>query len=170
MPAEPCRAGDEWHWDGVRFRFLWPPAAPEAAWSGNEASCVLLVEAGDSRLLITGDVGRGVERRLVAQVPAPLDLLVAGHHGSRTSSGPQLVQSLAPAHVIFSAGRDNAFGHPHDEVVRRFRHQRSCLWNTALDGAITMHIAQQAPPQAVSVRLRPGGADEGPCHRVKSQP
>ncbi|MFC3283629.1 DNA internalization-related competence protein ComEC/Rec2 [Litchfieldella rifensis] len=170
VPFSPCRAGEAWRWDGVDLRFLWPPSGDNARWSSNDRSCVLLVEAGGQRLLITGDVGNDIERRLLRQVPLPLQGLVAGHHGSRTSSGPQWVTELSPRHVIFSAGRDNAFGHPHDDVVRRFRRQRSCLWNTALDGAVTLWLGDGAAAPVAGTRPLPGGGVEGPCHEVESQP
>lgn len=140
MPFDACQAGQHWRWDGVTFRILWPPAGDTSGWSSNDRSCVLLIESVDQRVLITGDVGREAERRFLLEVPVPVTLLVAGHHGSRTSSGPQLVSMLQPDHVIFSAGPDNAFGHPHDEVVRRFRRAFSCLWSTAHDGAVTWHL------------------------------
>lgn len=166
--AMACRAGDEWQWDGATFRFLWPPADHDERWSDNDGSCVLLVEIGERRMLITGDVSSDIERRFLRQVASPVDVLVAGHHGSQTSSGPQLVQELAPRHVIFSAGRDNAFGHPHGEVVRRFRREQACLWNTAIDGAVTLWVAKESEPIVSIMRRLAGTAVEGRCHRVKS--
>ncbi|GGX81474.1 DNA internalization-related competence protein ComEC/Rec2 [Litchfieldella qijiaojingensis] len=170
VPFISCLAGEGWHWDGVTFRFLWPPSEDSGEWPSNDRSCVLLVEAGEQRLLITGDVGAEVERRFLRQVSHPLQVLVAGHHGSRTSSGPQLVAELAPRHVIFSAGRDNAFGHPHDEVIRRFRRHQSCLWNTALDGAVTLWLGGADGPLVTGMRGQPGSGVEGLCHEVKSHP
>ncbi|WP_052383864.1 DNA internalization-related competence protein ComEC/Rec2 [Litchfieldella xinjiangensis] len=166
ISTEPCRAGERWTWDGVTFQFLWPPTQEDALWKGNDASCVLMVQTQGHRVLITGDVGRDVERRFVREVGGVVDLLVAGHHGSRSSSGPQLVQMLSPRHVVFSAGRDNAFGHPHPSVVRRFRRQASCLWSTALDGAVTFEFSAQRGVQADTRRELPGSAVDGACHRV----
>ncbi|PXX99520.1 DNA internalization-related competence protein ComEC/Rec2 [Halomonas sp. LBP4] len=151
VPAVPCRAGEAWERDGVRFRFLWPPAETGEL-SSNDRSCVLEATAGDHRLLITGDVGREVERAWLLEARRPVTVLVAGHHGSRTSSGPQLVQTLSPRHVIFSAGRDNPFGHPDDAVVRRFRRTGSCLWSTAHDGAVTLWLGEAAFGDVVSER------------------
>lgn len=166
ISTEPCRAGERWTWDGVTFRFLWPPTQEDALWKGNDASCVLMVQTQGHRVLITGDVGRDVERRFVREVDGVVDLLVAGHHGSRSSSGPQLVQMLSPRHVVFSAGRDNAFGHPHPSVVRRFRSQAICLWSTALDGAVTFEFSAQRGVHADTRRELPGSAVDGACHRV----
>ena len=154
VPFAACRRGDSWERDGVRFRFLWPPEET-AALSSNDRSCVLEASVGGERLLITGDVGRRVERAFLLEAEAPVTLLVAGHHGSQTSSGPQLVQWLTPRQVVYSAGRRNAFGHPHDEVVRRFRGAGSCQWSTALDGALTFRLGGEAGRAVESTRRQP---------------
>lgn len=154
VPFAQCLRGQAWERDGVRFRFLWPPRET-AALTSNDRSCVLEATAGGQRLLITGDVGRRVERAFLLDAKTPVTLLVAGHHGSHTSSGPQLVQWLTPRHVVYSAGRRNAFGHPHDEVVRRFRTARSCQWSTALDGALTFRLGGGAGRPVDSLRRQP---------------
>ncbi|WP_318153413.1 DNA internalization-related competence protein ComEC/Rec2 [Halomonas sp. ML-15] len=170
VPFEHCQAGQSWRWDDVRFSLLWPPPGDNAAWSSNDRSCVLLVEAGEQRVLITGDVGRQVERFFVLDVEAPLTLLVAGHHGSHTSTGPQLVELLDPRQVVFSAGRDNPHGHPSDEVVRRLRGR--CLWNTALDGAVTWRLGAGSYAAGDAMRNLVGwrGGVGGRCHGVESAP
>ncbi len=169
VPVRPCRRGLSWQRDDVHYRVLWPP--PRAAHlSSNDRSCVLEVTAGDERLLITGDVGRQWERAFVEDVGGAVTLLVAGHHGSATSSGAQFVQTLSLRHTVFSAGRFNGYGHPADEVVRRFRRSGSCLWSTALDGALTVWLGRgqgdvvSASRPAVSRR----GGVEGVCHAVES--
>ncbi|APX93610.1 DNA internalization-related competence protein ComEC/Rec2 [Halomonas sp. 1513] len=170
VPFAPCHAGQSWQWDEVTFRVLWPPPGDNAEWSSNDRSCVLLVEAGTQRVLITGDVGRQVERFFLLEIEAPLTLLVAGHHGSHTSTGPQLVALLDPRQVVFSAGRDNPYGHPNEEVVRRLRGR--CLWNTALDGAVSWRLGDASPPSGEPMRdlaaWRGGVGDR--CHGVESAP
>jgi competence protein ComEC len=59
--------------------------------------------------------------------------------------------------VVFSAGRDNAFRHPADDVVRRFRQQHSCLWNTAQDGALKFTLIPQQPVTFQPLRALAGG-------------
>lgn len=166
----PCRAGDAWQRDGVAFRILWPPAN-HLELSSNDRSCVLEVSAGTHRLLITGDVSGEVERSLLLETRTPVTVLVAGHHGSPSSSGPQLVQTLAPRHAVFSAGRDNPFGHPAGEVVRRFRRADSCLWNTAQDGALTLWLGKGASGEIHTERRPAAWRDagvEGDCLAVES--
>lgn len=150
-PSTACVRGQRWQRDGITYRMLWPPEG-ENTYSPNDRSCVLEVSVGEQRLLITGDVGREVERRLITQIASPISVLVAGHHGSSTSSGVQFVRMVSPQHVIFSAGRDNSFNHPVDEVVRRFRQQQSCLWSTAHDGALIFSLKAHQPVKITPYR------------------
>ncbi len=137
LPSRPCVAGETWQADGAVWRFLSPP--PEAAaLPRNDRSCVLLVTLGSRRVLITGDAGVAIERhQLLPQLgTGRVDVLVAGHHGSATSSAPSFVATTRPREVVFSSGRGNPFGHPRPAVVARFRAVGSRIWNTAYDGAI----------------------------------
>ncbi len=155
VDATPCQRGQTWQQDGITYRFLWPPAGP-TNYSANDRSCVLEVSQGAHRLLITGDVSRDIERRFLQDIDSPASVLVAGHHGSLTSSGAQFVQHVSPRHVIFSAGRSNAFQHPVDAVVRRFRQQGSCLWSTAHDGALRFRLNAAQPIHIETMRPVPG--------------
>jgi competence protein ComEC len=150
-----CQRGQAWQRDGVSYRFLWPPAGANAL-SANDRSCVLEVSVGEQRLLITGDVSTDIERRFLREVGSPVSALVAGHHGSGTSSGIQFVRHTAPKHVIFSAGRGNSFQHPVDPVVRRFRQQESCLWSTADDGALHFWLGATHSIHIETTRQLPG--------------
>lgn len=149
-----CQRGDEWQRDGARYRVLWPNA-DQATSSSNDRSCVLSIQVGQQQVLITGDIGSQVERRLIGDLSSPVTVLVAGHHGSASSSGLQFVRAADTRHVIFSAGRDNPFGHPDDDVVRRFREQGSCLWNTAHDGAVQLRLS---PDSSLEINTLRGAA------------
>ncbi|MFP4137767.1 MAG: DNA internalization-related competence protein ComEC/Rec2 [Halomonas sp.] len=157
VAAESCVAGREWARDGVRFRLLWPPPG-RAVPADNDRSCVLEAVAGVHRLLLTGDLGAAGERRLPGEIEGPVTLLLAGHHGSATSSTPALVAALAPRHLVYSVGRYNPFGHPAAEVVRRFRQAGACQWSTALDGALRFRLGATGLPAPRSARasMRPG--------------
>ncbi|HEX4871747.1 MAG TPA: DNA internalization-related competence protein ComEC/Rec2 [Nevskiaceae bacterium] len=135
--GRPCRAGEQWTWDGVRFQILHP--ADPAGWGDNDASCVLKVEGQGHRLLLAGDIERRAEAALVALDPDALaaDLLVAPHHGSRTSSTPALVAAVAPARVLYGAGWRHHYGHPRPEVLARWEaagaRNHVSGWSGALD-------------------------------------
>lgn len=150
-----CQRGQAWQRDGVNYRILWPPGG-DNGFSANDRSCVLEVSVGEQRLLITGDVSTEIERRFLREVELPVSVLLAGHHGSSTSSGIQFVRHIAPEHVMFSAGRGNPFQHPVDPVVRRFRQQGSCLWSTAHDGALRFWLDAVHPIQIETTRKLSG--------------
>lgn len=89
--------------------------------STNNASVVTRVTFHDLTFLLTGDIEVPVERQLVQHQPSQLDVTVlkAGHHGSRTSTSEQFLRATTPAAVIISAGANNTYGHPHEDVLAR---------------------------------------------------
>ncbi len=119
--ASRCHAGQLWWWDGVRFEVLYPPVG--AGQEGNDASCVLRVSSNGQSVLLTGDLEAEGEGWLVRHVPGrlPSSLVVAGHHGSNSSSTPEFVRSVRASQVLYSAGRNNRWGFPRPEVVSRWR-------------------------------------------------
>ena len=95
---------------------------------------------GDITVLLPGDIESDAEYRLLQSdllSQSPLDLLIAPHHGSKTSSTDAFVRRLRPKQVIFSAGYQHQFGHPHKSVTQRYVDLGSTVWNTAEQGAIT---------------------------------
>ncbi|MEG0007181.1 MAG: DNA internalization-related competence protein ComEC/Rec2 [Aeromonas sp.] len=141
-----CKRGQQWRWQGLVFAVLWPerPGAGH-----NNDGCVLQISDGHSRILLSADIEKEAERRLLALEKAeghegalanPLSstlantLLVSPHHGSRTSSTPGFVAAVNPQFVVHSAGFMNQWQFPRPEVVARYAgaHQ----WVTGQDGAI----------------------------------
>lgn len=142
-----CRAGSAWHWDGVEFRVLHP--ADAAAGNDNDGSCVLLVQQGSARLLLTGDISARVEPAVAAAAgQAPLLLLVP-HHGSKTSSSPALLDTLSVQAAVVSAAHRSRFGHPHAAVVARYRERGIALFNTADSGCLRFLLRADSAPQLV---------------------
>lgn len=137
--AAVCHAGEGWEWSGVSFRYLHPQGPGT---TGNDASCVLMVRTAGAALLVMGDVERSVERDLVARVGDGLDadVLIVGHHGSRTSTSSELVRAVSPDWALVSSGYANAFGFPTPEVVRRLQAAGARLMDTASAGAIRLEI------------------------------
>ena len=130
---EACRAGQGWEWDGVTFEVLYPVTAGLA---GNDASCVLWVATPGGSLLLTGDLGQAGERRLVRERPLTASLLVAGHHGSNTSTSRELLQAARPRWVLYSSGFANRYGFPAAAVRQRVAASGATELNTAANGAI----------------------------------
>jgi len=139
--GRPCLAGESWRWPGgQRFRFLSP--AREAGLSSNNRSCVLLVEAGDYRLLLAGDIEKDRERTLVRFWGPELaaEWLLAPHHGSATSSSRTLLKTVGADTAVISAAYANRFGHPHPDVLGRLRAAGAAPESTANGGALTFEI------------------------------
>jgi competence protein ComEC len=150
LGTQPCVSGERWQWDGVQFElWQWPDAI-----SGNQQSCVLLVQANGERLLLTGDIDREAERALLATpLAVRTDWLQAPHHGSRSSSSWPFLQRLAPKAVLISRGRGNAFGHPHPQVIERYQALGMEIYDSAEQGALRLRLgAFQAPLAARSQR------------------
>jgi competence protein ComEC len=114
----PCHSGRSWVWDSTLFRVLHP--SPFLPYRGNDSSCVLEIVAPGGRILLPGDVGRLVERRLVRIGQGDYRLLLAPHHGSRTSSSDEFLAWARPERAVFSTGYANRFGFPHPEVTDRY--------------------------------------------------
>ena len=155
--ASPCRAGTAWSWSGVRFSILHPGAAPRP--QGNAASCVVLVEAGDYKALLSGDIESETEAQLVRQrVLMHVDLVTVPHHGSRTSSIAPFVRALTPSLAVVSAGYGNRWGFPKPDVVARWRSTGAEVLNTATSGAVLVRMCAQigvsAPQEWRNIRRR----------------
>ncbi len=144
---KPCVSGLGWNWDGVDFVFLHPMkesigAIPAEKISSNNHSCVLKIIAGSTALLITGDIERRVELQLRRIIPSqlPADILIAPHHGSKTSSSWPFIRQVAARYVVFSSGYRNRFKHPASDVSKRYRLLNSVIYNTAEEGAIRFQV------------------------------
>jgi len=137
----PCRDGEAWEWDGVRFRFLHPPAAfyDGPAHKSNDMSCVLKATSAHGSVLLTGDIEANVEAELAARHGPDLgaEVLVPPHHGSRSSSSPVLVAAVGAGEVLIPVGYRNPFGHPKPEVLERYGAAGAQVHRTDLAGALT---------------------------------
>lgn len=134
--SSPCTRGINWQWEGVKFTFLHPSA--KNLGSDNNDSCVLRISSRFGSILLTGDIEHAAERVLLETSKNKLqaDVLLAPHHGSRSSSGESFIGQLKPKLVIISAGYLNRFNHPHAQVIQRYLDQDIAMLNTATSGAI----------------------------------
>jgi competence protein ComEC len=140
IPVTERREGEDFHIGSARVLVLHPPAPDwERQRVRNDDSVVLEVLYGDVALLLTGDVGSEVERQIVARlIPAKKRILKVAHHGSRTSTSQELLDSWRPQIALISCGRGNSFGHPAPEVIARLEAAGSRVYRTDRDGEITV--------------------------------
>lgn len=123
-----------WKAGKASFVYLHPTKFYE---SKNEGSIVLLALLGNKKWLFTGDMEEEGERDLLHHYPnLNVDVLKVGHHGSKTSSTEGFLGVIRPNVAIISAGRNNRFGHPHQEVLERLSQVQAEVYRTDLQGAI----------------------------------
>ncbi len=145
IPGSRCERGQRWVWDGVSFEVLHPAAgAYLAETKTNHLSCVLMVEAGGRRMLLTSDIEAEDEAELLAISPQYLaaDILLVPHHGSRTSSTADFIRAVAARDAVIPVGYRSRFGHPKAEVLERYEQAGSRIWRTDRDGAISVTLGQ----------------------------
>ncbi len=133
----------------LRVAPLWPPRdAPPA--DRNARSLIVRIALGAHRVLLPGDAPREVEQELLSrQVDLRAELLVVGHHGSRTSTGPGWLRAVAPRVAIVSAPWLSRFGFPHREVRERLERAGVAWCWTGRDGAVALPVAVWGrPPEA----------------------
>ncbi len=107
-------------------------------WPSNDASIVSRLTYGDTEFLLTGDATHRTENILLSLDSGLLDVdvLQAGHHGSRTSTSLTWAQAASPEYTVISAGKDNSYGHPHKEVLDVLKQVNSEILITAESGTI----------------------------------
>jgi competence protein ComEC len=140
-----CSAGQSWEWDGVRFEVLHPVRESyDTLARKNDLGCVLKLTAPGGTVLIPADVERRSEEALLARgEDLAADVIVAGHHGSKTSSTAGFVSAVRAGAVVFSVGYRNRFGHPHQDVVERYRDIGSTIYRTDGDGAVLIDVTKE---------------------------
>lgn len=135
IPVNFVQRGDKWKAGAAEFFVL----APEGDEEGdNDASMVLFANINNKRWLFTGDLEEKGEKDLVETYPnLRADVLKVGHHGSETSSTEQFLDHIQPEKAVISAGEQNRYGHPHEEVVERLIERGIEVWRTDTQGAIS---------------------------------
>lgn len=107
--------------------------------TGNASSMVLELEYGEFQMLFTGDLeGEGEQQLIESGLLEDYDVLKAGHHGSKNSSSEKMLELVQPEFTMISAGKENRYGHPHQEVLERLGKVGSRIYCTKDTGAITI--------------------------------
>jgi competence protein ComEC len=136
------------HWEGDKFDLggatvetLFPPRDwPVGIEPKNNDSMVLHVSYGDTSVLLEGDAEKAVERRIVSLHNPHADLLKVGHHGSDTSTTPEILESVKPRFALISVGYRNTFGLPKLTVLERLQASGAHVYRTDVNGAVTFYL------------------------------
>ena len=133
------RTGPPFDFSGAILQIVSPPEDYAAAKLGNNDSLAFRVSFGARSFLLTGDMEKPMEARLLADsLAGHADVLKVGHHGSKTSSIPPFLDAVSPSMAIISAGYENSFGHPHPDVLKRLADRHTAILRTDLDGLVTV--------------------------------
>ena len=128
------KAGLEFDFGGAKGKFVAPTLIVDDM---NNCSAVLHLSFGNRSFLLTGDAEIDEEGTIEGDIAC--DVLKAGHHGSRTSSGEYLLGKAKPEIVVISCGEGNSYGHPHKEALDRFSNAGiKSIYRTDISGTISI--------------------------------
>ena len=154
--VSPCNKPKHWSWDGINFLQFSVQHFNNQLNSRNNRSCLLKVWGEGFSVLLPGDIEKKAEIPLVAEFKRWVsreqldyslqsDILVAPHHGSKTSSSFTFLNAVKPQHVLFSAGYRSRFGHPHPTILNRYNQRGIEVFNTADSGALIYRFSRYKP-------------------------
>ena len=150
-PDEACVAGAAWRWDGIDFRVLHPP--PGFTGDDNERSCAIHVRGPGGSALLLADPESAAEASL-AQRLIGADVVLVPHHGSETSSSPELVAAVSARVGIVSAGFGNRWDMPRADVVARWRAAGTTVLSTSSHGAVRVSVPARGEPIRIESERR----------------
>lgn len=150
--ASLCLAGQHWQWDGVNFEFLYPNM--QQLGLNNNSSCVLRVQVGNEAILLTGDIERHAERYLIEHHTSPLsaNIIIAPHHGSKTSSTRSFLLAVHPHWGLFPVGYLNRYHFPSHLVLKRYHAFGIKTLQSDQSGAISLIIGKNIIIKPISYR------------------
>lgn len=108
----------------------------QATGKGNELSLVALLTSGDHQMLFMGDATEKVEKSIVDKIPSSIDILKVSHHGSKTGTSEELLDSISLKYAVIECGKNNKYGHPNKEVLDRLDDSDAKVFRTDKKGNI----------------------------------
>ncbi|MGP4065025.1 DNA internalization-related competence protein ComEC/Rec2 [Oceanobacillus sp. M65] len=142
IAVQRVKQGDQLNLGGQQLHVLAPM---NDKGSPNENSIVLLAELGGQSWLFTGDIGREEEKELMRSYEhLSIDVLKVAHHGSSSSSDDAFLDHIEPEIGLISAGRNNRYGHPTEEVIAGLENIEATILRTDKDGAVQFVFTQEA--------------------------
>jgi len=140
IPIILHKAGDHLEMGGTNVTVLAPPRDAESHPSRpNDESLVIKISYGATSALLEGDAEKKTEQQVARESPQA-DLLKVAHHGSATSTIPELLAAVHPRFAVISVGVRNVYGHPRREVLERLAEAHVVTYRTDMDGAVTFYL------------------------------
>jgi competence protein ComEC len=146
--------GDRFQFGGAEFQVLAPPSDLVVSQErGNDESMVLRIAFGQTVALLEGDAEKKTERAIASEL-THINLLKVAHHGSLTSSVPELLSRTEPEFAVISVGSFNRYGHPRPEVLDRLGAIGACTFRTDVTGAVSFYMDGKSVTEARTGRER----------------
>lgn len=140
-------AGESWRCGSTDFLCLHPEAGRTAANENEYSLCVYVKFEEGVSLLLTGDVeGTGEEaliRELKGRSIEDITILKTAHHGSRNATSARFLAQVNPRIAVISCGRNNRYGHPHEELLKRLEDCRTKIYLTSESGAVAVRTGKK---------------------------
>lgn len=142
LPAFPksLKQGERIDQNGVSIEVLAPSDNRQTLRVANDDSMVLMVEFDGKRIILAGDAEKETESKLLLHNDLMVDFLKVPHHGSLSSSTGSFLDKMKMKAVFISVGRQNWFGHPHPEVLKRYRQRHALIYRTDQLGTIRLTL------------------------------
>ncbi len=138
VPKETVKSGDRYQMADLKMAVISPQR--EKYSSSNDYSIVLYCSFMGTNFLLTGDAETINENDILAQkTTIKADVLQVGHHGSNTSSGDSFIKAVAPKLAVISCGKNNSYGHPHQETMDTLKKYKVTVYRTDLDGTVVLY-------------------------------
>lgn len=132
-----AKPGASYALGGAQFEIEGPVKTPEDL---NNSSVVCRIRYGERAFLVQGDAEKEEEETLIrARRAFPSDVLIAGHHGSSTSTSDSYLKAVSPQYVGISCGLGNSYGHPHKETIEKLRRFGSAILRTDVNGTVVFY-------------------------------
>src|SRR5688500_1001555 len=131
VPIRNLVRGEQSEIGGTLVEILNPLGAGADIWKENDRSLVMRLTYGNSSFLLTGDIEQVAEHYITNTGQSlSADVVKVPHHGSRTSSSAAIVENVNPQFAVIPVSRSSMFGHPHREVVERWKAAGSVVLTT----------------------------------------
>lgn len=135
------KLGEQYNDGAITMNIL---SADNKADEDNDRSIAVEFVDNTFSMLVTGDCSVEKEKEIIEKFDnLDCDVYVAAHHGSRYSSSEEFLTNIKPENIIISCGKDNSYGHPHDEALERFNACGAKVYRTDQQGEILIDIREQ---------------------------